>query len=113
MRALFFSGIIFVIWRKPPRWVILTMIATGVLILISKINAPEFDTILAGTIIQTLLWIPLLAYLVSHIGISALPEMRTRQIFAVIYGGWLLVVTATVAASTAMNIFALGKLVIS
>ncbi len=98
------------IWRKPPRWVILTMITTGVLILITKISAPGFDTILAGTIIQTVLWIPLLAYLVSHIGISALQEMRTRQISAVIYGSWLLGVTATVAASTAMNIFALGKL---
>ncbi len=109
MRVLFFAGLVFVPWRKPPRWVVLTMVVTATLILAFKVLMPEFDTIKAGTLIQLLLWLPLAIYLMGRLRPEAVPAIKSGSIWSKVYGLWLAAATGAVLISSALNIFNVAK----
>lgn len=111
MRILFFSGILFVIWWKPARWIVLTMVLTAIGILTSKITLPNFDTILAGTIFQLIFWIPLLVYL-GRVGVPlSMQQVSQGNLAFKGFALWTLVCTAVIAISTAFNLWNIIKLI--
>lgn len=105
MRILFFSGIVFIPWFRPARVVVATMILTAIGIFGSKIFIPGFDTIAAGTIVQLVLWIPLLVYLMYILVPVTIPSIREPGIWLRVRGIWLGLVSVTIFASTALNIW--------
>ena len=105
MRVWFFSGLIFILWWKPARWVVLTMIATAIAILASKALIPDFNTIRAGTLIQLMLWVPLLWYLVNRISSHVLAPWKNSKIIYKLFAAWLGVATILVLISTMLNIY--------
>jgi hypothetical protein len=105
MRIWFFAGVVFLLWWKPARWIIATMVATGIAIIASKIFLPSLDTIRAGTIIQLMLWLPLAAYLVSILNNTAFAALKQMKFTYKIFGFWLAVSTLLVLISSALNIY--------
>ncbi len=116
MRLLFFGGVIFAFWWKFPRYVILVMILTAVVILSLKILAPELDTIAVGTVSQLILWVPLLAYLFfGRQGGQGwrgeiLAPLKSGRPFSIVYGIWVSLVAVTLIVSFGFNLVGAIKL---
>lgn len=109
MRLWFFSGILFAFWWKPARWIVVTMVATAVAIIASKILLPDFDTIKAGTIIQLGLWIPLAIYLIKNWTTTIKPALKSKKPFHMLFGLWAIVATTLVMISSILNIYNVSK----
>lgn len=110
MRVLFFSGVVFVIWKTTARLIVITMILTGSLILTSKIFMPGFDTIASGTIIQLVLWSLLLYLLMPRIKSEVMPAYKSGQWYNLVFAVWASIAIIVISISTALNLFGVVKL---
>lgn len=102
MRAVFFGGIIFVPWRTEARFVVLTMVATAILLIGLKITFPLIHSGSVGTVVHLLLWSPLLVYLIMRRR-AIMAHLTGGQLLGALYGLWVSVVSITLAASLVLD----------
>ena len=105
MRIWFFSGVVFIPWWKPARWVVATMVATALAIIASKVLLPDFDTIKAGTIIQLVLWMPLLWYMLHNFRETISQSLGNSKLVNKLFGFWFSGALLLVLVSTILNVY--------
>ena len=105
MRIWFFSGVVFIPWWKPARWIVATMVATALVIIASKVLLPDFDTIKAGTIIQLVLWVPLLWYLLHNFRNIISQSIGSSKLVHKLFGLWFCGALLLVLVSTVLNFY--------
>lgn len=109
MRILFFSGVIFIPWWRAPRYVVLAMVLTAVVIIAAKLVIPDFDTIIVGTIAQLVLWTPPLIYFFATWRTITLPTLKSKKVFSIIFAIWAVLVMVTMSISQILNAIGFTK----
>lgn len=109
MRVLFFSGVIFTPWWKAPRYVVATLVLTGLTILSAKIFLPQFNTLFVGTIVQLVLWSFLLIYLLANWRQDLRPPLVSGKIFSTIFGIWALATIVVLTIAQLFNLLDLAR----
>lgn len=103
MAVSYFSGIVFVPWRREAAWVVLMAVFTFVFLVIGKMLDPSLTRSFLGSVIHLILWPLTLLLLWSPGARNRRRDRLSHEFWRSVYSCWLVWVTALILISLVLD----------